>query len=182
MFSIDDYPKIIDDIYKDNEQAKKVLLVHCYCVAKKALKIIEDKNLDIDKKFIFEGSMLHDVGIIGTHAPQIFCYGDKPYMWHGIIGASLLQGTEYSKYASICTNHFGVGLNKEEVIKLGIGTKAMEPQDINEMLIAYADNFYSKSKVNTLDVELTVPQIIKGLSKFGKEKVETFLKFHEMFS
>lgn len=177
-----EYPSIIDDVYKDNLKAKEVLLIHSYNVTKKALDIIDKKKLALDKQFIYEGAMLHDIGIIGTNAPDIFCFGDKPYLWHGIIGAKFLENTKYEKYQSICKNHFGVGLRKDEVIKLGIGSEAMVPNDTNEMLIAYADNFFSKKYVDKLNVELSVEDIIKNLSRFGDDKIEIFYKFHKMFS
>ncbi|MGI6681199.1 MAG: HDIG domain-containing metalloprotein [Bdellovibrionota bacterium] len=182
MINFNSYPKIIDEIYKDNPEAKEILLKHSFSVAKKALSIIDKKKLDLDKKFIFEGAMLHDIGIIGTDAKQIYCYGDRPYLCHGIIGAKLLEGTKFEKYKYICLNHTGVGLSKDEVVKLGIGTFAMEPRDLSEKLITYVDNFYSKSNVKTLQVELQIDDVIRRLSRFGKEKVKIFYEFHALFS
>lgn len=175
------YPDIIDKIYKDNPKAKEVLLTHSFCVANEALAINKDMKLGLDEKFLYEAAMLHDIGIIGTHAPNIFCFGDKPYLAHGIIGASLIKGTEYEKYEDICKNHFGVGLNKEEVINLQLGTEAMEPKTIEEKLIAYADNFYSKKFLETLTTRLSEEDIINNLKRFGYEKIEKFYEFKEMF-
>ena len=54
----------------------------------------------------------------------------------------------------------------------------MIPTNLYEKLIAYADNFYSKSY---LDEEMPVEKIIENLRRFGEDKVETFLKWQKEF-
>ena len=178
MIDINKYPSIIDEVYKDNDKAKDVLLRHSFPIAKKSLLINENKQLKLDEEFLFEGSMLHDIGIIKVNAPSIYCYGDKPYAVHGVVGAELLKGTKYEKYMGVCRNHCGVGLRKDEVISLNIGNEEMIPTNLYEKLIAYADNFYSKSY---LDEEMPVEKIIENLRRFGEDKVETFLKWQKEF-
>ena len=178
MIDMNNYPEIIDEVYKNNEKAKDVLLRHSFPIAKKALKINENKNLNLDEQFIFEGAMLHDIGIIEVNAPSIYCYGDKPYIMHGITGAELLKGTSYEKYSGICKNHCGVGLTKDEVITLNLGDEEMVPTNIYEKLIAYSDNFFSKTH---LDEELPVSKVIDNLRRFGEEKVQIFYEWQKEF-
>ncbi len=176
------YPEIIDDFYIDNKQAKEILLKHSFHVADKALEINLKKSLNLDERYIFEASLLHDIGMIKTNAPNLCCFGDKPYLWHGVLGAEMLNGTKYEKYQDICKDHFGVGLNKQEVINLQIGTEAMEPTTIEEKLIAYADNFFSKKYIEKIDVELSLDDIVNNLNRFGADKVEKFWEFYKIFS
>ena len=35
-------------------------------------------ELDLDKAFLEEAALLHDIGILHTHAPGILCTGDAP--------------------------------------------------------------------------------------------------------
>lgn len=176
------YPYIIDKFYNKNEKTKDILLRHSFHVADKALKINLDRKLELDEQFIFEASLLHDIGIIRTNTPNLFCFGEKPYLWHGVLGAEMLKGTEFEKYSDICMRHFGVGLNQKEVIDLGIGNKAMEPITIEEKLIAYADNFFSKKYLEKIDEELSTDDIVLNLKRFGLDKLEKFWRFHVMFS
>ena len=49
MIDINKYPSIIDEVYKDNDKAKDVLLRHSFPIAKKSLLINENKQLKLDE-------------------------------------------------------------------------------------------------------------------------------------
>ena len=52
-----------------------------------------------------------------------------------------------------------------------------QPVSIEEIIICYADKFYSKSRPDRI---LTVDQAAQSLEKFGHEGVEKFLSWAEM--
>ena len=61
--------------------------------------------------------MLHDIGIFLTHAPQIGCHGDKPYICHGYLGRELLEKEGFPRHAIVCETHVGVGLTIADIEK-----------------------------------------------------------------
>ena len=74
----------IDTYYPDNNALRRMLLVHSWQVASRALLVARcHPELHLDKSLLFQGAMLHDVGIFLTDAPGIHCYGVKPYLLHG---------------------------------------------------------------------------------------------------
>jgi len=110
--------EIIEKYYKDNPGAKDILIAHGEMVAKKATELAKKvKHLNPDLKFIKEAAILHDIGIFLTNAPQINCYGDKPYICHGYLGRELLEKEGLPKYALVCERHVGVGITIENIKK-----------------------------------------------------------------
>lgn len=88
---------IIDKYYPEENELKRILLTHSRSVADKALWIADKHpELNLDKAFLEEAAMLHDIGIFLTDAPGIFCFGDKPYICHGYLGADLLREEGFS--------------------------------------------------------------------------------------
>ncbi|MDY0131222.1 MAG: HD domain-containing protein [Desulforegulaceae bacterium] len=175
--------KIIDKYYKTNEKAKKVLLTHSELVAKKALKIAENLKEPIDKKLVYEGSILHDIGMIFTNAPEIGCNGKHPYICHGILGRQILEKEGLVKHALICERHTGTGITKEEIIKknLPLPLKDMVPVSLEEQIICYADKFFSKGLKN-LEKEKTLEEIEKTLSGYGGNHLKKFRNWHLKFN
>jgi uncharacterized protein len=81
--------EIISKYYKPGSKSFDILVTHCKVVAEKALKIADNhKELQADTKFIAEAAMLHDIGILKTNSPQLYCYGDYPYLCHGYLEAN----------------------------------------------------------------------------------------------
>jgi uncharacterized protein len=145
-------------------------------VTKKALEIAESvPELNPDLRFIEEAAMLHDIGIIRTHVPELGCFGKEPYAKHGIIGREMLEKEGLPKHALICERHTGVGITKEDIEKQGLPLPArdMIPLTLEEEIIALADNFYSKSGED-LTKEKQLSTIRRGLSEYGQEKVVKF--------
>ena len=72
---------LIKKYYPEGSDLYKILLEHSISVADKALSIVQDHpELNLDKDFVYEASMLHDVGIFETDAPKIHCFGKYPYI------------------------------------------------------------------------------------------------------
>jgi uncharacterized protein len=156
------------------------LVCHSKAVAKKALKIAENHpELNIDKQFVEEASILHDIGIIYTHAPEIECQGDMPYICHGYLGADLLRKEGFPQHALVCERHTGTGLSLHHIIdeNLPIPHRDMRPISIEEQLICFADKFFSKSQGH----EKTVEDARKGLSKHGSDTTNKFDEWCKLF-
>lgn len=97
---------IIDKYYPEDNERKHILLVHSRLVAEKALSIADHHpELQLDKDFLYEAGMLHDIGIFLTNAPGIFCFGDQPYVCHGYLGADLMRQEGYPRHALVCERH-----------------------------------------------------------------------------
>lgn len=109
-----DYQAIINQYYPEENKLKHILLVHSRSVANKALAIIDQHpELHIDRQFVEEAAMLHDIGIFKCNAPGIQCFGNAPYIQHGRIGAELLRNEGYPQHARVCERHTGAGLTKK---------------------------------------------------------------------
>ncbi len=89
-----DYQKIIDKYYPEDNELKRLLIRHSHDVAHRAL-LIADRNpqIALDKAFVEEAAMLHDIGIFTTDAPGIHCHGKDPYIRHGINAAGRRPAT-----------------------------------------------------------------------------------------
>ena len=71
--------ELIDKYYTEANELKHILLTHSRSVADKALWIADQHpELLLDKDFLYEAAILHDVGIFLTDADGIYCFGDKP--------------------------------------------------------------------------------------------------------
>ena len=87
-----DYIALIDKYYASSPELRNVLLTHSRQVADRALQIL-DKHPEwqVDRTFVEEAAMLHDIGIIYCDAPKIYCFGPHKYIEHGYLGAELLR-------------------------------------------------------------------------------------------
>ncbi len=176
-----DYRHIIDKYYPEDNALKQILLKHSRAVADKALHICETHpELALDRQFVEEAAMLHDIGIFRCDAPGIECHGSEPYICHGRIGAELLRSEGFPRHARVCERHTGAGLSVHDITTqhLPLPVQSFLPETLEEQLICYADKFFSKTR---LDQEKTAEQAEKSLSKFGQEGVQRFRKWHQMF-
>ena len=106
---------IINKYYPGESELKHILLTHSRSVADKALEIADrHPELGLDREFLQEGAMLHDIGIFLTDADSIFCFGEKPYICHGYLGADLMRSEGYPRHALVCERHTGAGLSLEQ--------------------------------------------------------------------
>lgn len=173
--------KIIKKYYPENSKLFKVLIKHSEAVAQKALKIAK-KFPEVDKNFIYEAAMLHDIGVIFTYIPKLNPDGKYPYIAHGYLGREILEKEGLPKHALVCERHMGVGITKEEIIKknLPLPPRDMIPITLEEKIIAFADKFYSKHPDEIIK-EKSVEQIIKDLKKYGEDKVKIFEEWLKLF-
>ena len=182
MRGINDINWLFKKYYGDNPLLKEIVTIHSENVAKKALRICQDKNLDLDPKDVYCAAMLHDIGVVKCKAPSIHARGELPYIQHGIEGKKILEENGLDAYARVCETHTGSGLSANDIIanNLPLPEKDMLPETLLEKLICYADKFYSKG--NDLNHEKTIDEIINQMQKFGDETLQRFMALHKLFS
>ncbi len=169
-----DFQAIIDKYYPEDNELRRIYLVHSTQVARKALECVDrHPELKLDRQFVEEAAMLHDLGIFKVNAPSIYCMGDKPYICHGIIGAEILRQEGYPRHALVCERHTGAGISLQMIIdqQLPLPHRDMLPVSLEEQVVCFADKFYSKSHLRR---ERTPKQASKSLERFGKEGVKRF--------
>lgn len=175
-----DYQKIIDKYYPEDDELRYILLTHSRKVCERALKICDNHpELGFDRRFVEEAAMLHDIGICRCDAPGIHCFGTEPYICHGRIGAEMLRAEGFPMHARVCERHTGAGLTKEEIEKQHLPLPAQDflPETPTEILICYADKFYSKTHPER---EKSYEKAQKSLARFGDEGLRRFQHWHEL--
>lgn len=176
-----DYIKLIDKYYSGQPELHNVLVTHSRQVADRALQIV-DRHPQwisdglVDRTFIEEAAMLHDIGIIFCNAPKIYCFGPHSYIEHGYLGAELLRKEGLPKHALVAERHTGTGITMEQIEReeLPIPEGNYCPQSLEEKIICYADKFYSKSH---LGEEVALDKIKYNIWKYGSE---AFLRWQEL--
>ena len=175
------YQKIIDKYYTENDALKALLIKHSRQVADRCLEICDrHPELGLDRDFLEEAAMLHDIGIRWCHAPSILCMGEQPYIRHGLIGGKILREEGLPRHARVCERHTGTGLTREQITRqqLPLPEEDFSPETMEEQLVCYADKFYSKSHPDRV---LTVEDTARSLEKFGHEGVEKFMEWSKKF-
>lgn len=173
--------EIIDNYYPQETEQRSILLVHSLSVVQKALKIVDSHpELPVNRLFIREAALLHDIGIFMTDAPTIKCFGKHPYIAHGYLGAELLRKEGFERHALVCERHTGAGLSLEEIMEhqLPIPHHDMLPVTLEEQIVCFADKFFSKTH---LDEEKTVEKARKSIAKYGEEGLNRFDMWCSMF-
>lgn len=168
------------DVSRSNFQ---IFIQHGIAVSRLSLDAAKNvKNLNPDLNLIFQGGLTHDIGSIFTYAPGIDCYGNAPYIQHGLLGARLMEQHGFTKLASICKTHIGTGFTKEEIAEKKLPLPVMDfiPHTIEEKCIAWADKFYSKTP-GKLFYRKSLDDIEKKLETYSADKKDIFLSWNETF-
>ena len=175
------YQNIIDKYYNEDNQLRYIFMTHSRLVTKRALKICDlHPELNLNRRFVEEAAMLHDIGIYLCNAPEIECFGSHQYIEHGYLGSEILCREGLPKHALVCERHTGLGLSQEWIEKrnLPVPHRDMKPVSIEEQIICYADKYYSKSRPEN---ELPVEKILKKLGKYDESQVSLFRSWMERF-
>lgn len=164
---------IIDRIYADHAKARALLLMHSRRVADLALAIADTRGLGVDRAFVEEAAMLHDVGMVLCDAPPLHCRGAEPYIRHGVLGRGLLEAEGYPAHALVCERHVGAGLLPEEIARGGLPlpARAMLPVSVEERLIAYADKFFSKGNSGGI---MALERVRAQIARYGPAQLGRF--------
>lgn len=172
---------ILEKHINPKSECFRILWNHSVSVKNKAIKVVKKHpELKANISFIEEAALLHDIGIVKTNAPIIDCHGTLPYIAHGFSGHDILVNEGLSQHALVCERHTGTGLSLQDIQrqKLPLPHRDMLPVSIEEQIICYADKFFSKTKLGT---EFTPEKVKKKLLKFGEEKTQQFIVWHEKF-
>lgn len=179
-----DYISLIDKYYKESPELREVLLIHSRQVADRALAIVDahpewTANNLVDRQFVEEASMLHDIGIIFCSAPRIHCVGEHKYIEHGWLGAELLRKEGWEKHALVAERHTGTGITMEQVIREDLPIPAQDfcPVSLEEKIICYADKFYSKTH---LGEEVSMAKIRENIWRYGHDAVLRWEQLSEL--
>ena len=192
---------IIYHFYPQDTELRRLLLLHSQCVADKSLQILDQceragKRLDIDRKLVVDGAMLHDIGICKCDARGILCEGTEPYICHGTIGAQMLRdylaelkqepinnlGVDLEACARICERHTGAGLTAQDIIDQQLPilpVRDLLPETFEEKLVCLADKFFSKSGDPSKEKELG--RVCRSMEKFGADTVARFTDLRNLF-
>ena len=175
--------EILKQFYSPHTTGFNILVTHSRLVSEKAVRIAKKvPHLNPDIGFIKEASMLHDIGICRTKAPGIGCNGEYPYVFHGVKGREMLDSIGLHKHALVAERHTGAGITIQDITErnLGLPVRDMVPVSIEEIIICYADKFFSKSQKPDHQ-EKTFDEVIKLLGSYGKGQVEKFIAWAELF-
>jgi uncharacterized protein len=178
-----DYLEILRKYIGPESELYRIILIHSTLVTNKALKIARELNLSKESiQFIEEAGMLHDIGIIKTNAPEIFCFGKSRYITHGTEGAKILKSEGLEAHAEVAQRHTGVGLTIDDIEEqdLPLPKMNLEPRSIEEKVLCYTDTFFSKI-TNDLWIERSVNEARKTIEKFGQRKIDIFNGWVDMF-
>ncbi len=173
---------LIDKYYPQGQQTRAILLAHSRQVADMAVSIAENLGLDASlQAFIHEAAMLHDIGIVKIHLPALECFGESPYVCHGYLGGRILEEEGLTKHALVCERHVGVGITKEEILANGwpMPARDMVPVSREEMIVSFADKFYSKNGPGR-SRKKTVLEVLAEGEKYGAEKVAVFKNWMDL--
>ena len=172
---------IINNYYDQDTPLWNILVRHSQSVADKSLSIADaHPELDLNREFLYEAAMLHDIGIFLTDAPEIFCFGGEPYVCHGYLGADLVRADGYPQHALVCERHTGGGLSLAEITRqrLPVPHREMVPLSLEEQVICFADKFFSKTH---LEKEKSVEKARNSISKHGEEGLFRFDRWCNLF-
>ena len=175
-----DFESIIEKYYTKDSDAYNLLTIHSRQVAELALQLADRSAVVVDRDFVVEASMLHDIGICRTNAPGIFCFGTEPYLRHGLIGKAMLLEEGLPRHALVCERHIGVGLTADEIREQNLPLPAVDmlPVTLEEKLVCYADNFFSKSHIAPAR---TYEQVHTQMARYGEGTLRRLEAMHEMF-
>ncbi|MBQ7192415.1 MAG: HD domain-containing protein [Paludibacteraceae bacterium] len=167
--------ELIDKYYNDNPLLREILLVHSRQVATRALLIVDahpqwTASGEVDRDFIEEAAMLHDIGIFYCDAALIHCHGTHRYIEHGYLGAELLRREGLPKHALVAERHTGTGITMEQVIReeLPLPNRNYCPESLEEKIICYADKFYSKTHLNE---EYSPAKVREKIWRYGHDAI-----------
>ena len=174
---------VISEFYPPGSKLRETLLIHSRAVADRALAIAETlAHLRPDLAFLKEAALLHDIGVYFTNAPSIGCVGKYPYICHGYLGRQILEEKGLFRHALVCERHVGVGLSAADIRteSLPLPERDMRPVSLEEEIICYADNFFSK-KPNLNGRPLPFDSVVENVARYGPGKVDRLLEWAARF-
>lgn len=174
--------KIIEEYYAKGSKLYNILTIHSKHVCNYALELLDKHpEYNMNREFVTEAAMLHDVGVFLCNAPDIFCYGMHDYIEHGYLGADMMREKGLYRHALVCERHTGVGISLKTIIEKNypLPHRDMLPVSMEEKLICYADKFFSKINLNK---RYTIAEAREKIVRFGENEGAKFDELHALFS
>ncbi len=174
--------KEILDKYCPNALCREVLERHGHAIYAMIEEICDKHDLKPDFSFLQRASLLHDIGCVRVRSPRMGCYGSLPYISHGVEGAKIMRELGDEACARVCECHIGAGLSREDIESENIALPPEDylPQSLEEQLICYADNFYSKNPLQ-LEVRAQWQEIEEEARAWGPRAQSRLQALHEKF-
>lgn len=168
---------LLEQHYPPGTPSREILWPHCAAVASLSLELGRAHGARQD--FLEEAAWLHDIGIRYTQAPGIGCHGELPYLCHGVIGREICEKAGLSEHGMVCETHVGTGLTAAEVAETGypMPVRDMLPRTLEEQLICYADQFFSKSSPERLSYE----EVRRRVARHGEASLQRLEALHQRF-
>jgi uncharacterized protein len=175
---------LINEFYDPHSEVYSILVEHSELVTGKALKIAKNVPwLNPDLEFIKQAAMLHDIAIFQTDAQEIGCHGTHPYVVHGFLGSIILEKKGLPRHALVCERHVGAGISSEEITdhKIPLPVRDMIPQSIEEIIICFADKFFSKDP-NHKKKEKSIAEVVESISRYGRKQTNRFMEWKSLLN
>lgn len=130
----------------------ELTLTHSMIVCKIAFQIAEklekDFSIYVDKSFLQQGILLHDVGVYSCFDEEFNPKSEKIYIQHGQIGYNLIKkyvGSEpLARIALTHTGFGGIDIDEIEANNLPLEKIDMYQITLEEEIISWADKFHTK--------------------------------------
>ena len=98
--------RIIHKYIPPDSPTYPLYVIHCMLVAQRAVEIGQRLGLAAERvAFLEEAAMLHDIGIVATNTPSLFCTGTLPYLMHTVEGAKMLAAEGLPLHARVAERH-----------------------------------------------------------------------------
>lgn len=147
----------------------KNVIKHCETVAEFAVEIAEaykKKGINVDRKLVEIGAILHDIGRSKTHSVH-----------HAVVGAKIAKSLGLPEpVILIIKRHVGGGITAKEAKRLGWPKDIYIPQTLEEKIVSYADKLIEGSRRVPIERTITKfrserlpPSAITRLQKLHKE-------------
>jgi len=153
-----------------------LLVGHGWAVARAAVGLARRLAVgSVDLAFVEQAAVLHDVGAAFTDVPELGLTGGEAYIRHGLLGREFLDARGYPHHGLVCERHVGVGLTRDEIRARGLPLpdRDMRPVSLEEILICYADKFFSKNAAR-LDAVNPLAKVRRRLGSRGHDKLVVF--------
>lgn len=143
----------------------KRVIIHCCTVRTVAEQM--SRRIDCDRDLVIAGAMLHDIGRAVDHS-----------VMHATIGADMaIELGLPDELVRIIRKHTGAGLDREDVIEMGLPDGDYIPSTIEEKIVAHSDNMVSDNTV-VMHSHSVDKLLMKGAVR-GADRIE---RLHEELS
>ena len=168
---------LYDEAGDKSGRGKENVYQHCQKVASYAVvlaNLYNDKNIgaNLDIDLIFMGAMVHDIGWLAApiERQNSVRHGEEGDNW-------LLELGIEEKVARFCLCHVGSGFSQNEASQKGLDPNLNHlPLTLEEMVVTYADKFFSKNgKTHTIE------EIDEEMKGYGEESYTRWLELKKLF-